>query len=322
MSSLLTILTTILTLGSGLTSAASTACTRPFLQNLTTAYISAQTSGQPSLLAPYTSGSPNLIYLENNRLASLLGGSTNTNTSTSTSASSTLSQPLKIDVARSLHDPDQCATFTELIAASDPHHPRIIHTRVVVDAATLKAVLIESVVTDEGDWLFNATGTLQLNNGEKWDVVPEGKQERREVIQAVGDAYFDRFGNTSVHVPWGAPCYRLEGGLQAKGEMNNRTGECVMVWPSTIVVPYRRYVVDVEMGAVDLFVGFPGLDRTQGNAPMPDSHLFRVEGGKIKYLHTASACVVDGCGLNGTVFGKRTFGVKARRQLRPGRLSV
>jgi hypothetical protein len=302
-SSLLTVLTLTLTLGSSLASAA---CTRPFLQNLTTAYIAAQAAGQPSLLAPYISGSPNLIYLENNRLVASLSGD-----------GSTISRPLKIDVSRSLHDPDQCATFTELIAASDPHHPQVIHTRVVVDAATQKAVLIESVVTDQGDWLFNATGTLQLNNGEAWDVIPAAKQESREVIQSVGDAYFDRFGNTSVQVPWGAPCYRLEGGLPARGEMNNRTGECVMVWPSTIIVPYRRYVVDVEMGAVDLFVGFPGLDRTQGDAPMPDSHLFRVEGGRIKYLHTASACVVEGCGLNGTVFGKRAFAVKARRQLRP-----
>ncbi|KAK4238765.1 hypothetical protein C8A03DRAFT_33229 [Achaetomium macrosporum] len=304
MSSLLATLTTTLTLSGSLASAA--ACTRPFLQNITTAYVAAQTAGQPSLLAPYTTGSPNLIYLENNRLASLPTG--------------TMSTPLKIDVSRSLHDPDQCATFTELIAASDPS-PHVIHTRVVLDAATQKAVLIESVVTDSGDWLFNATGTLALNNGEKWDVVPEDKREPREVIQAVGDAYFDRFGNTSVVVPWGEPCYRLEGGLPARGEMN-KEGECVMVWPSTIIVPYRRYVVDMEMGAVDLFVGFPGLDRTQGQAPMPDSHLFRVEGGKIKYLHTASACVVDGCGLNGTMFGKRTFGMKARRQLRPVKLRV
>jgi hypothetical protein len=125
----------------------------------------------------------------------------------------------------------------------------------------------------------------------------------REGVQALGDAYFDRFGNVSVVVPWGAPCYRLEGGLPARGEMVD--GECVMVWPSTIIVPYRRYVVDVEMGAVSVFVGFPGLDRTQGQEPMPDSHLFRVEAGRVKYCHTASACVVDGCGLNGTTFPER-----------------
>jgi hypothetical protein len=92
-------------------------------------------------------------------------------------------------------------------------------------------------------------------------------------------------------------------------------GECVMVWPSMIVVPYRRYVVDVEMGAVSVFVGFPGLDRAQGQEPMPGSHLFRVEAGRVKYCHTASACVVDVCGLNGTTFPER-------RGLRPVLLRV
>jgi hypothetical protein len=33
---------------------------------------------------------------------------------------------------------------------------------------------------------------------------------------------------------------------------------------------------------------------------MPDSHVFRVEGGKIRYIHTVSSCVEAGCGLNGT----------------------
>ncbi|AEO67268.1 uncharacterized protein THITE_2031700, partial [Thermothielavioides terrestris NRRL 8126] len=257
------------------------ACPRSFLENITSTYVTAQKSGQPALLTALTTASPNFIYLENNKLSDLRTGAVST--------------PLKIDVARSLHDPDECATFTELIAATDPR-PHVIHTRIVLDAASQQATLMESVVTQPGDWLFNATGTLELNNGENWDPIPPAQQAAsRAAVQALGDAYFDRFDNTSVVVPWSEPCYRLEGGMAARGEMKD--GECEMVWPSTIVIPYRRYVVDVEMGAVDLFIGFPGLDRTQGQAPMPDSHLFRVEGGKIKYVHTASACVVAGCGL-------------------------
>jgi len=58
-----------------------------------------------------------------------------------------------------LHDPDQCAAFTELIAATDPVHPAVIHTS-VVDKSTLQDALIEPAVTGEGDWLFNATNTL------------------------------------------------------------------------------------------------------------------------------------------------------------------
>ncbi|KXX79086.1 hypothetical protein MMYC01_203056 [Madurella mycetomatis] len=201
-----------------------------------------------------------------------------------------------------------CAAFTELIAVSDPD-PHVIHTHVVLDEATGRATLMESVMVNEGDWLFNATGTLELNAPEEWGPIPE-ERAPRAAVQALGDAYFDRFGNVSVTVPWSAPCYHLEGGLPARGEMQG--DECVKVWPSTIIVPYRRYVVE-ELGAVDVFVGFPSLDRTQGQLPMPDSHLLRVEGGKIKYCHTASACVTDGCGLNGTTFGRRGLARLGRR---------
>ncbi|KAK3290482.1 uncharacterized protein B0H64DRAFT_427732 [Chaetomium fimeti] len=286
-------------------------CTRPFLESLTSAYLAAQRAGDPSLLTTIASPGPNLIYLENNLATPL--------------TTSTLATPLRIDFARTIHDPDQCAAFAEVIAATD-ERPHVIHTRFVLalndgvvdgNGARLELQLVESVVTNAGDWLFNATGTLELNAGEgegAWGEIPEGERAaERGAVQALGDAYFDRFGDVSVVVPWAAePCYRLEGGLPARGEVVE--GECVMVWPSTIVVPYRRYVVDVVLGAVSVFVGFPGLDRTQGQAAMPDSHLFRVEGGKIKFCHTASACVVDGCGLNGTTFGKRG--------LRPVRLRV
>ncbi|KAH8902840.1 hypothetical protein BR93DRAFT_919399 [Coniochaeta sp. PMI_546] len=268
----------------GLAAMVSADCSREFLTKATDQYVAAQTAGQSNTVSAFSTS--NVTYTENNKPVTI--------------KTSTLSQPIKIDFSRSAHDTVQCATFTEIIAASNPH-PYVIHTRMVF--TNEKATLIESVVTDNGDWLFNATGTLELNAPEHWDPIPKEKQDSRATIQAAGDAYFDRFGNVSVTVPWGPPCYRLEGGLPARGTLNG--SDCVMVWPSTIHVPYRRYVVDETLGFVDIFVGFPGLDRTQGNDPMPDSHAFRVEGGKIKYLHTASACITEGCGLNGTTFGRR-----------------
>ncbi|KAF2202997.1 hypothetical protein GQ43DRAFT_439238 [Delitschia confertaspora ATCC 74209] len=261
-----------------LASSAAAACSRDFLKNATSTYIMAQRTGQSSAVAALASF--NLSYTENARTMSL--------------RNSTLSQPIKIDFTRSAHDTVQCATFTEIIAATDPH-PYVIHTRMIFGQNNQKASLIESIVTDQGDWLFNATGTLELNAPEKWDPIPTAQQDSRSVIQATGDAYFNRFGNANVTVPWGPPCYRVEGGLPARGTLNG--DDCAMEWPSTIIVPYRRYVVDEELGVVDIFVGFPGLDRTQGEAPMPDSHLFRVEGGRIRYVHTASACVIAGCGI-------------------------
>jgi hypothetical protein len=208
-----------------------------------------------------------------------------------------LTTALKIDSARSIHDTVNCATFTELIAASNPH-PYVIGTRMLFSPDGSTVTTIESIVTDQGDWAFNATGYLHYNSLENWDPIPPEKRDSRDVIKAAGDAYFNRFANASVVVPFGTPCARLEGG--ASTGASNPTGDtCGLGLPSTITVTNRRYVVDEEMGCVDIFVGFPGLDRSQGQAPMPDSHFFRVEGGKIKAIHTVSSCVQAGCGLSG-----------------------
>lgn len=162
------------------------------------------------------------------------------------------------------------------------------------------ASLIESIVTDEGDWAFNATGYSYWNSFENWDPIPLSKRDTREVIQAAGDAYFNRFQNENVSVPWGERCARLEGGAYTSRTGNLTANTCNLGLPSTIKVTDRRYIVDEEMGVVDMFLGFPGLDRSHVDLPMPDSHLFRVEGGKIKYIHTVSSCIEKGCGMNGS----------------------
>jgi hypothetical protein len=125
---------------------------------------------------------------------------------------------------------------------------------------------------------------------ENWDPIPAAKQDTRAVIQAAGDAYFNRFDNVNITVPWGTPCARLEGGAYTGA--NNLTGEtCDLGSPSTTKVTNRRYVIDEVMGSVDIFLGFPGLDRSQGDKPMPDSHLFRVEGGQNQiYSHGIFLC--------------------------------
>ncbi|KAI0803756.1 hypothetical protein GGR55DRAFT_661982 [Xylaria sp. FL0064] len=260
---------------------ASAACTREFLKDATDQYLAAQTKGSSSDLAALTVS--NLTYTENEVKMSL--------------DRSVLTEPIKMDHNRSIFDTVQCATFTEIIAATNIHQ-YVIGTRMEFNANS-KISKIESIVTDRGDWAFNATGYLYWDSLENWDPIPPEKQDSREVIQAAGDAYFDRFKNESVVVPFGVPCSRLEGG--ASTAPLNMTGDsCTAAGlPSTLVVTNSRYVVDQEMGTVDIFLGFPGLDRSQGMATMPDSHVFRVEQGKIRYIHTVSSCVEAGCGLNG-----------------------
>ncbi|KAI8958041.1 hypothetical protein F5Y11DRAFT_54600 [Daldinia sp. FL1419] len=261
---------------------ASAACTRDFLVGATDKYVAAQAAGSSDDIASLAA--PNVTYTENEIPKSISDG--------------VLSEAIKIDHNRSIHDTVNCATFTELIAASNPHQ-YVIGTRILFNNDS-KISLIESIVTDTGDWAFNATGYLYWNSQEKWDPIPEDKRDTREVIQAAGDAYFNRFKNENVTVPFGVPCSRLEGG--ASTAPLNMTGDsCTLAGlPSTLVVTNRRYVVDEVMGVVDIYLGFPGLDRSQGDKPMPDSHMFRVESGEIRYIHTVSSCVEAGCGFNGT----------------------
>ncbi|KAL7620575.1 hypothetical protein AAE478_009570 [Parahypoxylon ruwenzoriense] len=258
-------------------------CTREFLIGATDKYVAAQASGSSGDVV--TLAAPNVTYTENEVPKAIAEG--------------ILAESIDIDHNRSIHDTVNCATFTEIIAANNPH-PYVIGTRIIFNSEN-KISLIESIVTDAGDWAFNATGYLYWNSLENWDPILDDKRNTREVIQAAGDAYFERFKNTSVVVPFGIPCSRLEGG--ASTAPLNMTGDsCTLAGlPSTLVVTNRRYVVDEVMGVVDIYLGFPGLDRSQGQKPMPDSHMFRVESGKIRYIHTVSSCVEAGCGWNGTI---------------------
>ncbi|KAK4160801.1 hypothetical protein QBC43DRAFT_347116 [Cladorrhinum sp. PSN259] len=279
-------------LAAGLLAGEATAhCPRSFLVDAAKKYISAQTEGKPATLTAITS--PSLNYTESDKTMDINLG--------------ILSKPLKIDHNRSIYDTTLCATFTEIIAA-DPAYPYVIGTRILY--SDHKATLIETIATKPGDWAFNATGYLHWNSLEKWDSIPVEKRDTRQVIQAAGDAYFDRFKNASYVVPFGTPCARLEGGAYTdpRGEGGNT---CGLGLPSTLVVTNRRYVVDEEFGAVAIYLGFPGLDRSVGNKPMPDSHFFRVEGGQIRYIHTVSTCENAGCGMNGTMIPPQ----KRRRRL-------
>lgn len=280
-----------------LITSAHAACTRSFLQSATQKYITAQASGQYSALSPLSSST---IYTENE---------IPTNPQTGI-----LSTPLTIDHARSIHDPVLCGSFTELIVAK-ASHPYVIGTRMLF-RENGTASLVESIVTDDGDWAFNATGYLYWDSFENWDPIPPSKRDSRAVIQAAGDAYFNRFQNASVSVPWGPLCARLEGGAYTSRTGNLTTNTCNLGLPSTIKVTNRRYIIDEEMGVVDMFLGFPGLDRSHVDLAMPDSHLFRVEGGKIKYIHTVSSCIEKGCGMNGTGPPRRRI---VRRSLREKR---
>ena len=255
----------------------SAACSREFLKEATTKYVAAQTAGQSGAVAAISAA--NVTYTENYKITSLLNG--------------TLSQPIKIDFTRSAHDTTQCATWTEIIAATNPH-PYVIHTRIGVTDS--KVTLIDSVISDAGDWIFDAKLHLNFTKSEMWDPIPAEKRDSRAVIKAAGDAYLDQWGNVNLTVPLGTPCARLEGGLYT-GSRDPKANTCRMpAFPQPLKVAKRRYVIDEELGAVGILNDFPWLEASIVNGSTPSSNMFRVEGGLVRYIHEVTICATRNCG--------------------------
>ncbi|KAF1845817.1 uncharacterized protein K460DRAFT_115659 [Cucurbitaria berberidis CBS 394.84] len=269
MHNLLLLLPTFLGL---LAARASAECTRETLKAITDQVLAAQTAGQTN----FTSLSSTVTYTENRKKVDIKSG--------------VLSKALKVDHARAQHDVPQCAAFTEFIVTNSAA-PYVIASQLRVDNATNKVAQFDSIVTTKGDWLFNITGTYHWASQEKWDAIPADKRDTRAAIKAAGDAYCDLFNDKSVKVPWGQPCARLEGGAYTgKGQASDR---CDVGVPSGVKLVNRQYVIDEEYGTVDIQMDFGGTPG--GSGGMPDSHEFRLEGGKLRYVHTLSSCGGRAC---------------------------
>jgi len=262
---------------SGAAKNARTGCSRETLQKLAATYVNAQTAGKATML-PLAKGA---YYGENDKAMDAGKG--------------VLAGPLKVDFTRSFYDTTQCAAFTELVAATDPH-PYVILTRM---EATKKGQVtkMESVVTDQGDWLFGADKYLGFTKSENWGEIPKDKRDTREAIKAAADAYLDNWGNPDIQVPHGTPCARLEGSAYT-GTRNPEGNNCNMgKFPSPLKVTNRRYVIDENYGVVVIFHNFPFLDGGLPRDPgTPSGQMFRVEGGKNRYIHELTVCTTPGCG--------------------------
>lgn len=265
-----------------LPASASAACPRSTLEAITTSYHAAQTSGNPNL----TPLSPTVQYTENRTPATITTG--------------ILSQPLKIDHFRAQHDTTACAASSEIIV-TDARAPYVIATQLRVDNmknnstgnSTALVSAIDIIYTKPGDWLFNATSTLHWSSLETWDPIPPSQRSSRAVIKGAADAYCDLFNNPSIVVPWGTPCARLEGGAYTgKGEAGDR---CDVGVPSGVPLVNRRYVIDEVYGTVDVMMDFGGVEGDVGAEGLPDSHEFRVEAGRLRYVHTLSSCGERAC---------------------------
>ena len=238
-------------------------CARGGLQRAVDLYIEAQTKGDASLL-PLAAG---LGYVENMKPAAIDEG--------------LISTPLKIDHHRSLLDESTCQTFTEVIV-TDPAKPYILGTRLRVNHD--KIAEIEILWTTTGYWLFNADAYLQYSSAEDWGPIPADERDSRGTLVAAANAYLDAFLEGKIdQVPWGFPCVRIEGGMYTgKGSPDD---SCEVGVPAGVNIANRRFVVDEVTGSVVAFCTF-GAGGPTGGSGAPDTHLFRVENGKLRYVHT------------------------------------
>jgi len=253
-------------------------CSREMLQELTDTYVEAQSAGDATRL-PLAANS---YYGENDVPMDVTEG--------------VMTEALTVDFTRSFYDTTLCATFTELVAATHSH-PYVIHTRMEATEEG-EVTTMESVVTDEGDWVFGADAHLAQTRVENWGEIPEDQRDRRGVLQAAADAYINNWGDPDLPVPHGTPCARLEGRIYT-GARDPEGQTCTMgAFPQPIETGSRRYVIDETIGAVSIFHNFSWIDAGLGpyHPGTPASQTFRVEGGMNRYIHEVTACTTENCG--------------------------
>jgi len=241
-----------------------TGCTRESLQTLADSYHAAQTAGDKSKL-PLASAA---TFTENFKATT----------------KGIWETPLVIAYQHDLLDTFACQTFSEVfVTESDVEY--VIGVRMALKAGQVSE--LETIVTTgtvsgstitSKDWNFDAKAYLTCAKSEDWSVVPEANRNTREELIAAGEAYFKVFSDKTTVVPWGMPCYRLEGGKGCTPAADKASTTCNIGVPSGINFKNTHWVVDLELNTAVGMTLFGGAS--------PDSHMFRLIDGKIRIVHT------------------------------------
>ena len=247
-------------------------CTRERLMEIADQYRASQADGRAIMhMKPMGEW---VNYYENFELSSMSFGGV-------------IASPQKVDWDRSFYDTVSCTVYVESII-TNPEHPYVLATMIRGSGAIGSPIGTISgfdvIVSDQDDWLFDAGKTLYYAQREDWSEIPEGRRNTRQELQAAADAYLDLFKDKSVQVPWGTPCARLEGSAYTgKGQPDD---SCAVGVPENIEMAERRYVIDPVVGSVAVFL-------RMGPNRRPDAHVFRIEDGKLRYIHTVTNCGAD-----------------------------
>src|SRR6185369_10029987 len=217
------------TAGGSAGGASSGACTRDSLSAAADSYVAAIVAGDATKMTLAASAT----YVENTKTVAIADG--------------ILKTAIPVAFHRNLVDIEQCEAFSEIII-TDAAHPYVIGAHLTLKGGSISA--IDSLVTDDRDWLFDAAGYLKHSMAEDWAILPVDQQITRDELIAAANAYFDVFMDMSVKVPWGTPCDRLEGGSAYTG------GKCDVGIPSGITFANKHFVVDIPMGTAVGLVRF------------------------------------------------------------------
>lgn len=237
-------------------------CQRGGLQHAVRLYLEAQAKGDISGL-PLANG---LGYSENLKPADINTGF--------------LKKPLVIDKHMSLYDDKTCSTFTEIIV-TNKNEPYVAGVTLRVNHD--KIAEIKVIWTTTGYWLFNADNYLQYSSIENWGPIPADRRTPYGDLISAANAYLDAFLEAKVdQVPWGYPCVRVEGGMTTSRGRDDDTCEAGM--PAGVNVANRQFIVDEVTGSVVAWCTFGAGGANSSGAA--DTHLFRVENGKLRYVHT------------------------------------
>ena len=253
------ILTAIAALIANLSFSQAADCTREGLLAASESYLAAQIAGKPANLKLAS----NFTYQQNNKASDIAKG--------------LLSTAYKIDLNRSTADTVACASYTMWISSSGSK-PYVVGTQIRHrDNNTAEIAVIDAIAATTGDLFFNAKDTQKYIAAEDWTLLPAASRPSRELLKKVGDAYLDMWTDAKAAdtIPWGTVCERVEGSKYSQpcGGQLPRGG-------SAKANGNRRYVIDEEMGSVDVLCEFSSL------GAWPDSHEIRVQDGKVKYVHT------------------------------------
>jgi hypothetical protein len=184
-----------------------------------------------------------------------------------------IGKPLKIDQHLSLLDTARCETYTEGLV-SDKADPYALGAQLRLNERG-SVTEIDTIWSAPGYRGFDIDGYLKSSSAEDWGTIPDAERDTRTTLESAANAYLDALlaGKADVML-WGFPCNRTAA-----------DGSCQVGVPTgTVNIANRHFVVDETMGAVAVLCTF-GVDPASGRIRTPDAHLFRVENGKVRFVH-------------------------------------